>query len=186
MVYAGLINKNIVASLQQHGCNAIGLSGADANVIPAVKRPVKEVDYGFVGDLTAANIGHETLMHFINMGLTPVMAPITHDGSGSLLNTNADTIASNVAIALAAHYQVRLVFCFEKDGVLRHPADDSSVIERLDETLFQQYKTAGVITAGMIPKLENAFAALHNGVEEVRICSPAGIKRGGTTIKLQA
>ncbi|GHT24939.1 acetylglutamate kinase [Bacteroidia bacterium] len=186
MVYAGLINKNIVASLQQYGCNAIGLSGADANVIPAVKRPVKEVDYGFVGDLTAANIGHERLLQFINMGLTPVMAPITHDCSGSLLNTNADTIASIVAIAMAQHYEVQLVFCFEKNGVLRNPTDDHSVIPLLDEALFQQYKAEGVITAGMLPKLENAFAALHNGVSEVRICSPAGVKQGGTSIRIQA
>jgi acetylglutamate kinase len=184
MVYAGLINKNIVATLQKYGCNAIGLSGADAGVIPAVKRPIKEVDYGFVGDVTAQNIGAEQLSRFIGMGLTPVMAPVTHDGHGSLLNTNADTIASSVAVALAGHYKVQLVFCFEKNGVLRDPADDDSVIDRIDETLFQRYKNEGVITAGMIPKLENAFAALHNGVSEVRICSPEGIKKGGTSIKL--
>ncbi len=188
MVYAGLINKNMVAMLQKMSCDAIGLTGADANVIPARKRPVKEIDYGFVGDVEPDCISGERLGSFINAGLVPVMAPITHDGQGSLLNTNADTIASSVAIALAKNYRVQLIFCFEKNGVLRDPSDDNSLIEHLDETLFLKYKTEGVITAGMIPKLENAFAALHSGVEEVRICSPAGLKNtrmGGTRIKLK-
>ncbi|MDR1673125.1 MAG: acetylglutamate kinase [Bacteroidales bacterium] len=182
MVYAGLINKNIVAKLQQHGCNAIGLSGADADVIPAVRRPVGEVDYGFVGDVNAQNIRTEQLGKMLDTGLTPVMAPITHDGQGTLLNTNADTIASSVAIALSQRYEVHLVFCFEKNGVLRNPSDDNSVIDVLDETHFRQYKNKGIITAGMIPKLENAFDALHSGVAEIRICSPEGIKNGGTKI----
>jgi acetylglutamate kinase len=185
MVYAGLVNKNIVAGLQQHACNAIGLSGADANVIPAVKRPVGDIDYGYVGDLTPKNIDAGQLKLFIDMGLTPVMAPITHDQHGSLLNTNADTIASSVAIALAQYFNVYLVFCFEKNGVLRNPSDEHSVIEALDEVSFQQYKSEGVITAGMIPKLENAFAALHSGVAEVRICSPEGLQGKGTRIKIR-
>jgi acetylglutamate kinase len=183
MVYAGLINKNMVASLQKYACNAIGLSGADAGIISARKRPVKEIDYGYVGDITAADVHAAQLSLFIDAGLTPVIAPITHDGNGSLLNTNADTIASNVAIALAKHYAVQAVFCFEKNGVLRDPSDDNSVIELIDETLFAQYKQEGIISAGMIPKLENAFNALHNGVEEVRICSPAGLQNGGTKIR---
>lgn len=187
MVYAGLINKNVVAVLQKASCNAIGLTGADANVIPARKRPVKEIDYGFVGDVEPENISGARLSKLINIGLVPVMAPITHDEQGSLLNTNADTIASSVAVALAHKYEVRLVFCFEKNGVLRNPDDDNSVIEFLDEPLFRKYKTEGVITAGMIPKLENAFTALHRGVNEVRICSPAGLKCGqksGTAIQI--
>ncbi|MDR1864203.1 MAG: acetylglutamate kinase [Bacteroidales bacterium] len=184
MVYAGLINKNIVATLQKHACNAIGLSGADAGVIPATKRPVKETDYGFVGDVIPADIRAEQLSRFIDMGLAPVIAPITHNREGSLLNTNADTIASGVAVALSQYYRVQLVFCFEKNGVLRDPSDDHSVIARMDEALFLQCKNEGVITAGMIPKLENAFAALHGGVAGVRICSPEGVENGGTSISL--
>ncbi len=186
MVYAGLINKNMVATLQGHACNAIGLTGADANVIPARKRPVKDIDYGFVGDVDPSCISADTLGSLVRTGLIPVMAPITHDGAGSLLNTNADTIASSVAIALAKIFQVQLVFCFEKKGVLRDPDDDHSVIDFLDEALFRQYKDEGVITAGMIPKLDNAFAALHSGVSEVRICNPEGLKArqlGGTSIR---
>ena len=188
MVYAGLINKNIVAMLQSYSCNAIGLTGADANVIPAHKRPVKEVDYGFVGDVDPDCISSDMLGNLVKSGLVPVLAPLTHDGAGSMLNTNADTIASGAAIALAKTYRVQLVFCFEKNGVLRDPADERSVIDFLDEALFRKYRDEGVITAGMIPKLDNAFAALHSGVTEVRICSPDGLKAGklgGTSIRIQ-
>ena len=178
MVYAGLINKNVVAALQSHACNAIGLTGADGNVIPATKRPVKDIDYGFVGDLTPDSISVNTLANLVHSGLVPVMAPITHDGTGSLLNTNADTIASCVAVTLSKIFRVQLVFCFEKNGVLRNPDDEQSVIDILDEALFRQYKEEGIITAGMIPKLDNAFAALRNGVAEVRICSPSNLKTG--------
>jgi len=178
MAYAGLINKNIVAAIQRHGCNAIGLTGADANLITAVKRPVKDIDYGFVGDLNPECISVNTLINFVNSGLVPVIAPITHDGSGLLLNTNADTIASNLAIALAKTFRVQLVFCFEKKGVLRNPDDEQSVIDFLDEALYQQYRDEGVITAGMIPKLDNAFAALHSGVAEVRICNHENLNSG--------
>ncbi len=187
MVYAGLINKNMVAALQKYSCNAIGVTGADADVIPARKRPVKEIDYGFVGDVDPGCISAEILRKLIDAGLVPVMAPITHDGQGSLLNTNADTIASCVAIALAETYRVRLVFCFEKNGVLRDPNDDNSVIDFMNEDLFRQYKAEGIITAGMIPKLENAFNALRNGVAEIFICSPDGLKSesiGGTCIRM--
>ena len=183
MVYAGLINKNMVATLQRHACNAIGLTGADANIISAKKRPVKDIDYGCVGDLTPACISACMLANFINAGLAPVLAPITHDSAGSLLNTNADTIASSVAIALAQTFRVQLIFCFEKKGVLRDPGDDESVIEFLDDTLYNQYRHEGVITVGMIPKLDNAFAALHSGVAEVRICSPGDLN-GGTRIRV--
>ena len=185
MVYAGLINKNMVATLQSHACNAIGLCGADANLIPATKRPVKNIDYGFVGDLNPSCISADRLANLVKIGLVPVMAPITHDGNGSLLNTNADTIASSVAVALAKIFRVQLVFCFEKKGVLRDPDDEQSVIDFLDEALYQKYKEEGVITAGMVPKLDNAFAALHSGVAEVRICNPEGLKPelfGGTVI----
>ena len=188
MVYAGLINKNIVATLQKHSCNAIGLTGADANVIPARKRPVKEIDFGFAGDIDPKYISGDVLDNLLKTGLIPVMAPVTHDGAGSLLNTNADTIASSVAIALAKIYRVQLIFCFEKNGVLRDPADERSVIQFLDEALFRKYKEKNVITAGMIPKLDNAFAALHNGVAEVRICNPNGLKAGqlnGTSIRVK-
>ena len=178
MVYAGLINKNMVAILQSYGCNAIGLTGADANLIPAAKRPVKDIDYGYVGDVNTGCIASNTLANLVNSGLVPVIAPITHDGNGSLLNTNADTIASCVAVALAKTFSVQLTFCFEKKGVLRDPNDDQSVIVFLDELSYKQYKNEGVITAGMIPKLDNAFAALHSGVTEVRICSPEGLNAG--------
>jgi len=183
MVYAGLINKNMVATLQSHACNAIGLTGADANLIPAVKRPVKDIDYGFVGDLKPGGIETTMLTTLIQNGLVPVMAPITHDGAGSLLNTNADTIASNVAMALVETFRVQLVFCFEKRGVLRDTDDEQSVIDLMDMPLFLKYKEENIITAGMIPKLNNAFDALKNGVDEVRICSPENLTKG-TIIKM--
>jgi len=183
MVYAGLINKNMVATLQSHACNAIGLTGADANLIPAVKRPVKDIDYGFVGDLKPGGIETTMLTTLIQNGLVPVMAPITHDGAGSLLNTNADTIASNVAMALVETFRVQLVFCFEKRGVLHDTDDEQSVIDLMDMPLFLKYKEENIITAGMIPKLNNAFDALKNGVDEVRICSPENLTKG-TIIKM--
>jgi len=182
MVYGGLINKNMVATLQSFSCNAIGLTGADANVIPATKRPVKNIDYGFVGDLKPECISSDTITNLINTDLVPVMAPITHDGSGVLLNTNADTIASSVAVALSKTFKVQLVFCFEKKGVMRDTNDDNSVIEFLNEKLYNQYKNEGMITAGMIPKLDNAFEALRSGVNEVRICCPAAIKNVRATL----
>ncbi|NJO68268.1 MAG: acetylglutamate kinase [Bacteroidetes bacterium] len=186
MVYAGLINKRLVAQLQSRGCEALGLTGADANIIPAVKRPVKEIDYGFVGDVYPKDISTNTIKAFIEMGLVPVCAPITHNGEGDLLNTNADTIASSVAIALAPYYQVSLVYCFEKNGVLMDPQDDNSVIARIDKHIFDEHKASGVISAGMIPKLENAFKAIEEGVSRVVICGPAAFRKenpvAGTTI----
>lgn len=186
MVYAGLINKKIVAGLQKRGCEAIGLTGADANIIPAVRRPVKDIDYGFVGDVTPSDISTNTIISLIGMGLVPVCAPITHNGEGDLLNTNADTIASSIAIALAPYFQVNLVYCFEKNGVLLDPKDENSVIPRLNMHTFAEYKASGVISAGMIPKLDNAFQAISSGVNRVTICGPDAFRPqnplGGTAI----
>lgn len=173
MVYAGLINKQLVAQLQKRGCEALGLTGADANIIPAVKRPVKDIDYGFVGDVYPTDISSNTIAGFLGMGLVPVCAPITHNGDGDLLNTNADTIASSIAIALAPYYQVNLVYCFEKNGVLMDPLNENSVIPKIDIQLFNTYRSSGIISAGMIPKLENAFKAIGAGVSQVTICGPA-------------
>lgn len=187
MVYAGLINKKLVAQLQKRGCEAIGLTGADANIIPAVKRPVKDIDYGFVGDVYPKDISSNTVINFLAMGLTPVCAPITHNGEGDLLNTNADTIASSLAIALAPFYEVELIYCFEKNGVLMDPQDDYSVIPVIDTKVFNEYKASGVISAGMIPKLDNAFKAIASGVKQVTICGPGAFSLDyrveGTVIK---
>ncbi len=169
MVYGGLVNKQIVAKLQAGGANAIGLTGADANIIPAVKRPVKDIDYGFVGDIPAGNVQTAPLQLLLDAGLTPVMSPLTHDGKGQILNTNADTIASSLAVALAAHYDVRLIFCFEKKGVLRDANDDDSVINLINKDVYQELMASGALYDGILPKLENAFAAIGNGVKEVLI-----------------
>ncbi|SIT80744.1 acetylglutamate kinase [Pontibacter indicus] len=170
MVYAGLINKNVVAQLQALGCNAIGMTGADANAIPATKRPVKTIDYGFVGDVAGPETINAAAIHaLVQAGLTPVFAPLTHDGQGGLLNTNADTIASVLATALAPHFAVKLVYCFEKKGVLADADNDDSVIAHIDLDRYSALKTEGVVKDGMIPKLDNAFAALQNGVSAVLI-----------------
>lgn len=182
MVYGGLVNKNIVAGLQARGINALGLTGADMNVIRSAKRPVKEVDYGFVGDVKQVNAGF--LGDLIHKGVVPVMAPLTHDGAGNLLNTNADTIAGETAKALAALFDVTLVFCFEKKGVLRDENDDDSVIPQITPDDFERYVAEGVIQGGMIPKLENSFEALHAGVSEVIITQASAINgSGGTRIR---
>ena len=182
MVYGGLVNKNIVAGLQARGVNAIGLTGADMNVIRSVKRPVKDVDYGFVGDVEKVNA--ELLGSFIRQGVVPVMAPLTHDGQGCMLNTNADTIAGETAKALAELFDVTLVFCFEKKGVLRDENDDDSVIPVITTGLFQEYVQKGIIQGGMIPKLENSFSAIDAGVSQVVITLASAIhQQGGTVIK---
>jgi len=168
MVYGGLVNKNLVAQLQAYGTNAIGLTGADAGIIEAVKRPVKEIDYGFVGDIVGVN--GSILTTFLSADLVPVIAPLTYSKEGVLLNTNADTMASATAVALSRGYDVSLIYCFEKDGVLSDPDDDSSVIERLDPALYESYRSTGVINKGMIPKLDNSFSALKSGVGRVVIC----------------
>ncbi len=169
MVYGGLINKNIVAVLQSLQCNAIGLTGADGNILPAVKRPVKDVDYGFVGDVTSENIHTDTLSQLLAAGLTPVFAPLTHDTHGSILNTNADTIAQEVAKAMAKQMEVQLIYCFEKKGVLSDATDDNSVIKEITAPYFKQLTEAQIVSGGMIPKLENALTAISSGVKKVVI-----------------
>lgn len=188
MVYAGWINKSLVSQLQARNCNAFGLTGADGNIIPAIKRPVKEIDYGFVGDIDSSAINATVVRGLIGLNLVPVFAPITHNKQGSLLNTNADTIASSMAIALAPFYNIKLIYCFEKNGVLSKPEDETSVIKRINEPEFNGYKSQGVIHSGMIPKLDNAFAALKAGVIEIVICGPKAFQTEspikGTTITL--
>lgn len=169
MVYAGLTNKQLVAELQSRGCNAVGLSGADGNAIRTVKRPVSTVDYGFVGDVLPGSVDVGTISAFLNAGLTPVFSAVTHDGRGQLLNTNADTIAAALAIALSAQYTTSLVYCFEKRGVLRDVNNENSLIPEIRASEFEPLKTSGVIADGMVPKLHNAFEAIGKGVDEVCI-----------------
>lgn len=169
MFYAGKTNKQVVAELQKLGVNALGLSGADGNVIRGHKRPVKDIDYGFVGGLTPASVASSLLENLLAQGITPVLCPIIHDGQGQLLNTNADTIASAVAVALTASFRVTLHYCFEKNGVLRDVADNQSVITEINSATYAELKQQGIIADGMLPKLENAFAALHQGVDKVII-----------------
>jgi acetylglutamate kinase len=175
MVYGGLVNKQIVAQLQALDCNAIGLTGADAGVILAKKRPVREIDYGYVGDVEKVN--DLIIKNFIDNQLTPVFAPLTYDKDGNILNTNADTQASSVAVAMANHFDVNLIYCFEKKGVLSDPEDNDSVIPTLTPTTYAEYKASGTINAGMIPKLDNAFAALQKGVSKVIICHADELQR---------
>ena len=170
MVYAGLLNKSIVAKLQKSGCNALGLSGADANVIRAHKRLVKDIDYGFAGDID--EVQDQTIGLFLNSGLVPVFSAITHDKQGQLLNTNADTIAAELAKSLSRDFEVELVYCFEKNGVLREVEDDDSVIEQIDRNKYEGLKKGGIIAEGMLPKMENCFDALQNGVYKVHIGKP--------------
>lgn len=184
MVYGGLINKNVVTGLQALGINALGLTGADLNYMRSEKRPVKEVNYGFVGDVKEVN--GAILADLIEKGITPVLAPLTHDKKGNLLNTNADTIAGEASKALAKFFDVTLVFCFEKKGVLADENDENSVIEHINPDSFQKLITDGVISGGMIPKIENSFDALKAGVKKVVITRADLIKEKnlGTTIKL--
>lgn len=169
MVYGGLVNKNIVAGLQALGVNALGLTGADMNIIRSEKRPVKEVDYGFVGDVKEVN--SETLSSLIQQGIVPILAPLTHDKEGNILNTNADTIAGEAAKALALKFDVTLIYCFEKKGVLMNENDDESVISDINKATFEVLVKDGIVQGGMIPKLENAFQAIEKGVKEVIITS---------------
>lgn len=169
MFYAGKTNKQLVTALQSSGVNALGLSGADGNVIQATKRPVRDVDYGFVGDLSEASVNKALIHQFLEIGLTPVFCAINHDGHGQLLNTNADTIAASVAKALSDKYAVELHFCFEKRGVLTDVNDDNSVIEKITLANYGELKESGIISDGMLPKLENAFDALQFGVDRVII-----------------
>jgi len=167
MIYAGEINKNVVAQLQAHNTNAIGFSGADGNLILSTKRNHPTIDYGFVGDVQKVNTPlMETLL---NSGITPVFCAITHDGQGQLLNTNADTIASELAIALSEVFEVTLTYCFEKPGVLYDAEDDSSVIEQINQELYAKLKAEKAIHSGMIPKLDNCFNSLSKGVQKIKI-----------------
>lgn len=174
MVYAGLLNKNITAQLQKFNCNAIGLSGADANCIKAHKRIVREVDYGFAGDVDKVN--NDTIKVFLDHNITPVFCAITHDKNGQILNTNADTIASEIAKAMSEDFQVELLYCFEKNGVMMNIEDDNSVIDKINYKKYQQLKQENIIADGMLPKLENCFDALQNGVDKVLIGKPDIIK----------
>jgi acetylglutamate kinase len=168
MVYGGLINKKIVAQLQSLGVNAIGLSGADLNMVQAHKRPVKTVDYGFVGDVDGIN--HEGLALLLEQNILPVLAPLSHDGKGQMLNTNADTIAAVTAMGLSKNFEVELFFCFEKNGVLADQNDDGSVIKKISSHDFADLKEKGIVSEGMLPKLENSFDCIQKGVSKVIIC----------------
>ncbi|MDR1089856.1 MAG: acetylglutamate kinase [Prevotella sp.] len=181
MVYGGLVNKNIVAKLQSLGINALGLTGADMNMMLSDKRPVKDIDYGYVGDVKKVNI--DILSSLIQQGIIPVLAPLTHDGLGNMLNTNADTIAGETAKALAQVFDVSLIYCFEKKGVLMNENDDDSVIPQINKPEFERLSGLGVIQGGMIPKLDNAFNSIDAGVKEVIITSAAELgKNTGTRI----
>lgn len=182
MVYGGLVNKNVVARLQANGVNALGLTGADMDVLRSRKRPVKDgIDFGYVGDVERAD--GKALQTLIEAGIVPVMAPLTHDGKGNILNTNADTIAGETAKALAPFYDVTLIYSFEKKGVLANPDDDDSVIPMITPADFERYKADGTVAGGMIPKLENAFAAIDAGVGRVIITLASAIDgKHGTVI----
>ncbi len=181
MVYGGLVNKNLVARLQANGVNALGLTGADIDVIRSHKRPLKDgIDFGFVGDVDRAN--GQMLSRLIEAGITPVMAPLTHDGQGNILNTNADTIASETAKALASIYDVTLIYSFEKKGVLSNPDDDDSVIPTINRADFERYKADGTISGGMLPKIENALSAIDAGVSRVIITLATAIDGHSGTI----
>ena len=183
MVYGGLVNKKIIAKLQSLQCNAIGLTGADANLIPAVKRPlvyskptsgdagdeITAIDFGFVGDVTTNSLGIENLEILLTNNFTLVFAPLTHDGNGQILNTNADTIASSLAIVLSKKYDVRLIYCFEKKGVLENVADVNSIIPLITKEKYAQLKAENKLFDGIFPKIDNALDAIDNGVKEVLI-----------------
>ncbi len=180
MVYAGLVNKNIVAALQAMNINALGFTGADLNLIRAVKRPVTTIDYGFVGDVAAVQT--DVAAGLIGQGVVPVVSPITHDGHGQLLNTNADTIAAELAIAMAMKFEVHLIYCFEKPGVLLDASNDHSVIDSINHAQFKEYQQSSVISEGMIPKLDNGFNALKRKVKSIRITNTQGLTNATGTL----
>ncbi len=190
MVYAGLINKNLVAQLQEHHCNAIGMSGADGNSIKTVKRPLKNgLDYGYVGDIMPHSVNRKAIHKLLSAEFIPVFSAITHNGEGQLLNTNADTIASALACALSEFYSVNLVYCFEKKGVLRDVNDPLSIIADINEASFEELKQKGIVAEGMIPKIDNALNAVKKGVEAVYITSAEDLAtfdlvKSGTRISL--
>lgn len=182
MVYAGWGNKNIVALLQKIGCNAIGLSGADANTIPAIRRSPIPIDFGFAGDPDPHKTNTGFISQLIESNITPVFCAITHDGNGSLLNTNADTIAYTIATALSEKYNVTIYYCFEKEGVLRDVNDPESLIARMGRDEYETYKQQGIIVDGMIPKLDNSFRAIDHGVSEVVILHAKNLLSGKGTV----
>jgi len=169
MVYGGLVNKNIVAQLQRFGTNAIGLTGADGNLIKAKKRPVKTIDYGFVGDIYDGSVNTKGISDLLKADFTPVFCALTHDGEGQLLNTNADTIASALAVGMSGVFDTTLIYCFEKKGVLTDINDDESVIREIDPQRYEELKIQQIIHSGMLPKLDNAFTAIACGVKSVVI-----------------
>ncbi|MFV0606597.1 MAG: acetylglutamate kinase [Niabella sp.] len=179
MVYGGLVNKKIVAQLQALGCNAIGLTGADANIMAANKRPLismvlpdgtkQDVDFGWVGDVQQQQIQTKLLQELLQQNLAPVFAPLTHDGNGHVLNTNADTIAASLAIALSKYLNVRLIYCFEKKGVLEDVDNNDSVIKKINKEKYKQLVAEKKLFEGILPKIDNAFAAIDAGVKEVLI-----------------
>ena len=181
MVYAGLYNKKVVAQLQARNCNALGLSGADGNIIQAHKRIVRTIDYGFAGDID--QIDAKGIDRLLKADFTPVFCAITHDKKGQLLNTNADTIAAELSRAMAVYYDVQLVLCLDLAGVLSDPKDPATLIPHLNHQTYQQHKDSGVISGGMIPKLDNAFAAIAAGVASVKICGPQTLLNGGTILR---
>lgn len=186
MVYGGLVNKNIVAGLQAYGQNALGMTGADMNIIRSKKREKGDVDYGFVGDIESVDAN--AFATLLKNDAVPVIAPLTHNGEGQLLNTNADTMASAIASALAGTFRVTLVFCFELKGVMMDVADPSSVISLITPESYQNLKTAKIVVDGMIPKLDNGFAALQKGVYQIRITNTDGLADGpeqGTFLRLK-
>ena len=176
MVYGGLVNKQIVAKLQQLGCNALGVTGADGNMIKATKRPVKEIDYGFVGDIKPEGVNSALIYFLLKQNTIPVFAPLTH-ADGKILNTNADTIASVLAVSLSKHFDVRLIFCFEKKGVLLDINRHDSVIHHLPKSMYDELLPKKVFADGILPKLENAYAAIHAGVKEVLIGEAADLTK---------
>ena len=190
MVYGGLVNKKIVAQLQSIHCNAIGITGADANLLPAKKRPAKEINYGWVGDINGDKLNSATWKLFLENSLTPVAAPLTHDSNGHILNTNADTIASVIAVNLSSSYHVTLIFCFEKNGVLENVNDENSVISKLTYNEYLSLKKSNKLFAGILPKIDNAFDAINKGVKEIVIGNSSQLSSlingtGGTKISLQ-
>jgi acetylglutamate kinase len=177
MVYAGLLNKQIVALLQASGSNALGLSGADLNCIRTQKRQVEDIDFGFVGDMTEGSVDAGLLATFVDAGIIPVLCSVTHDGRGQLLNTNADTIASALAVSLSDRYEVQLNYCFEKKGVLMDVNNEGSLITRMNKTTYRKLVGEGVIAKGMIPKLDNSFDAITKGVKKVIIGHSADLSK---------
>jgi len=180
MVYSGLINKNIVAKLQAFDCNAMGFCGADGNLVKSKKRIHETIDFGQVGDIK--EVKEIQFKKIIEQGFVPVLSAITHDGNGNLLNTNADTMASKIAIAMSSIYEVELIYCFEKNGVLLDVNDDNSIINSIHKKDYEQMKEEKIIFEGMIPKLDNAFDALENGVKNVKICNAQNLNDYGTKL----